>query len=61
MATAAAANIAFLTRSSSYQLLDAPEIRQALLRETWTRVSDSKTGPVRYAADLTHLDTEGTC
>lgn len=59
MATAAAANIAFLTRSSSYQLLDAPEIRQALLRETWTRVPDSKTGPVRYAADLGHVLISG--
>ncbi|MEQ1486842.1 transposase [Methyloglobulus sp.] len=48
----AEAGLAFITRSSRYDLLDDPAIWQRLLNARWVRVEDSKSGPVRYAADV---------
>lgn len=48
----AEAGLNFITRSSRYDLLDDPAIWQRLLTARWERVEDSKSGPVRYAADI---------
>lgn len=49
---ASAAGVAFLTRSAAYHFLDTPDIRRRCALAVWTRVPDSGSGPVRYAADL---------
>lgn len=48
----AEAGLAFITRSSRYELLDDPAIWRRLMNARWVRVEDSKSGPVRYAADV---------
>jgi hypothetical protein len=45
-------NLAFLTRLSHYGLFEREEIKKHLAQALWCRVEDSKSGPLREAADL---------
>ena len=45
-------NLAFLTRLSHYGLFERDEIKKHLAQALWCRVEDSKSGPLREAADL---------
>jgi hypothetical protein len=45
-------NLAFLTRLSHYGLFERDEIKKHLAQAVWCRVEDSKSGPLREAADL---------
>jgi hypothetical protein len=46
------AGLAAITRSSRYELLDDPAIWTRLREARWERVEDSRSGPVRYAAEV---------
>lgn len=48
----AEAGLSFITRSSRYELLDDPDIWSRMRNARWERVEDSKSGPIRYAADI---------
>lgn len=49
---ATASGMAFVSRLSRYDLLDAPDVRARLHASQWERVDDAGAGPVRIAADL---------
>lgn len=49
---ARSAGLAFVSRLSRYELLEAPEVRARLRASRWERVDDAGAGPVRIAADL---------
>lgn len=48
--------VCFLTRLGRLDVLEEPQARQRMASEKWERVSDSCSGPVRYAMDIGELE-----
>lgn len=55
-----AEGVGYLTRWNKYGILNSPEVANIRSDESyWTRVEDSRSGPVRYAADCGFLEHDG--
>jgi hypothetical protein len=53
-----ARNLPFLSRCARYELLDRPDVRARLENGAWRRVTDSGSGPTRYAVELGMIELE---